>query len=65
MGWCMPICITGTFIIIKEIIAFDFDDIGYHWFINDISILLYNVLWYPVIPYDDKAEFTAEFMSHF
>lgn len=48
-----------------EIIAFDFDDIGYHWFINDISILLYNVLWYPVIPYDDKAEFTAEFMSHF
>ncbi|MFS0655529.1 phosphotransferase enzyme family protein [Bacillus sp. 179-C3.3 HS] len=48
-----------------EIIAFDFDDIGYHWFVNDISILLYNVLWYPVIPYENKAEFTAEFMSHF
>ncbi|MCY8132102.1 phosphotransferase, partial [Bacillus spizizenii] len=29
-----------------KIIAFDFDDIGYNWFINDISILLYNVLWY-------------------
>lgn len=48
-----------------EIIAFDFDDCGYHWFINDISILLYNVLWYPVFPYEDKAEFTGEFMSHF
>ncbi|MFJ5965892.1 phosphotransferase enzyme family protein [Bacillus sp. NPDC093026] len=48
-----------------KITTFDFDDIGYNWFINDISILLYNVLWYPVIPYDDKAAFTAEFMGHF
>ncbi len=48
-----------------KITAFDFDDIGYNWFVNDISILLYNVLWYPVVPYDDKAAFTEEFMTHF
>ncbi|WP_238310388.1 phosphotransferase enzyme family protein [Staphylococcus intermedius] len=49
----------------NKIIAFDFDDVGYSWFINDISILLYNVLWYPVIPYDDKEEFTEIFMRSF
>lgn len=48
-----------------KITAFDFDDIGYNWFVNDISILLYNMLWYPVIPYEDKAAFTGEFMTHF
>ncbi|MDK1004412.1 phosphotransferase enzyme family protein [Bacillus subtilis] len=48
-----------------KITAFDFDDIGYNWFVNDISILLYNVLWYPVVLYDDKAAFTEEFMTHF
>ncbi len=32
---------------------------------NDISILLYNVLWYPVVPYENKAAFTEEFMTHF
>ncbi|MEC3795416.1 hypothetical protein A6g_14160 [Bacillus velezensis] len=48
-----------------KITAFDFDDIGYNWFVNDISILLYNILWYPVIPYEDKAAFTGEFMTHF
>lgn len=49
----------------NKIIAFDFDDVGYSWFINDISILLYNVLWYPVIPYDNKEAFTEIFMSSF
>ncbi|XYR60452.1 phosphotransferase enzyme family protein [Bacillus amyloliquefaciens] len=48
-----------------KITAFDFDDTGYNWFVNDISILLYNMLWYPVIPYEDKAAFTGEFMTHF
>lgn len=48
-----------------KITAFDFDDSGYNWFVNDISILLYNILWYPVIPYEDKAAFTEEFMTHF
>ncbi|PRR94782.1 hypothetical protein C6W24_19530 [Bacillus atrophaeus] len=48
-----------------KITTFDFDDIGYNWFVNDISILLYNILWYPVIPYEDKAAFTEEFMRHF
>ncbi|WP_415273386.1 phosphotransferase enzyme family protein [Bacillus siamensis] len=48
-----------------KITAFDFDDIGYNWFVNDISIFLYNMLWYPVIPYEDKAVFTGEFMTHF
>ncbi|MBT2572541.1 phosphotransferase enzyme family protein [Bacillus sp. ISL-51] len=48
-----------------KITTFDFDDIGYNWFVNDISILLYNILWYPVIPYEDKAAFTEEFMTHF
>ncbi|UCZ71582.1 phosphotransferase enzyme family protein [Bacillus pumilus] len=48
-----------------KITTFDFDDIGYNWFINDISILLYNVLWYPVIPYEDKAAFAGNFMKQF
>ncbi|WP_456280015.1 phosphotransferase enzyme family protein [Bacillus sp. K7] len=48
-----------------KITTFDFDDIGYNWFVNDISILLYNVLWYPVVPYENKAAFTEEFMTHF
>ncbi|KYD00500.1 phosphotransferase enzyme family protein [Bacillus atrophaeus] len=48
-----------------KITTFDFDDIGYNWFVNDISILLYNILWYPVIPYEDKGAFTEEFMRHF
>ncbi|MEC1600798.1 MULTISPECIES: phosphotransferase enzyme family protein [Bacillus] len=48
-----------------KITTFDFDDIGYNWFVNDISILLYNVLWYPVVPYENKAVFTEEFMTHF
>ncbi|WP_416655759.1 phosphotransferase enzyme family protein [Bacillus amyloliquefaciens] len=48
-----------------KITAFDFDDSGYNWFVNDISILLYNILWYPVIPYEDNAAFTEEFMTHF
>ncbi|OIK19519.1 phosphotransferase enzyme family protein [Bacillus amyloliquefaciens] len=48
-----------------KITAFDFDDSGYNWFVNDISILLYNILWYPVIPYEDKVAFTEEFMTHF
>ncbi|MDZ5610048.1 phosphotransferase [Bacillus pseudomycoides] len=48
-----------------KITMFDFDDVGYNWFVNDISILLYNVLWYPVIPYEDKAAFTEKFMRNF
>ncbi|SUM53571.1 homoserine kinase [Staphylococcus epidermidis] len=49
----------------NEIITFDFDDIGYNWFINDISILLYNVLWYPAIPYNNKEEFVGNFLNSF
>ncbi len=32
-----------------RITAFDFDDIGYNWFMNDIAIILYNVQWYPTV----------------
>lgn len=48
-----------------KIIVFDFDDIGYNWFINDISIFFYNVLWYLVVLYEDKVVFIEEFMMYF
>ncbi|MFD1428037.1 phosphotransferase enzyme family protein [Kroppenstedtia sanguinis] len=48
-----------------RITAFDFDDIGYNWFMNDIAIILYNVQWYPTVPYEDQAEFVRHFFTHF
>ncbi|MFD1394693.1 phosphotransferase enzyme family protein [Kroppenstedtia eburnea] len=48
-----------------RITAFDFDDIGYNWFMNDIAIILYNVQWFPTVPYEDKAEFVRHFFTHF
>lgn len=40
---------------------FDFDDCGYSWFINDISI----VLFYIIAVADDKNKLTQEFLPHF
>jgi amicoumacin kinase len=46
-----------------RIFAFDFDDACYDWFIRDIANILYNVLWFPVVPIDHKAEFAGRFMG--
>ncbi|WP_142505285.1 phosphotransferase enzyme family protein [Melghirimyces algeriensis] len=48
-----------------KIITFDFDDIGYNWFMNDIAILLYNVQWFPTVPYEDREAFVRHFFTHF
>lgn len=40
---------------------FDFDDCAYHWFMNDIAI----VLFYMAMEEKDPLAFTPEFMAHF
>lgn len=44
-----------------RITLFDFDDCGYNWLVNDIAM----VLFYMASEEQDKAAFTAQFMSHF
>ncbi|MDB5083185.1 MAG: putative phosphotransferase enzyme family, partial [Bacilli bacterium] len=48
-----------------SITAFDFDDAGYHFFISDISIILYSAICYPAKKSDDQSEFAKLFFHHF
>lgn len=44
-----------------RLILFDFDDCGYHWFANDIAM----VLFYIAMGKRHTPEFAAEFLGHF
>jgi len=44
-----------------NITLFDFDDCCYHWFSNDVAI----VLFYMIRGTDDQSEFVDDFMAHF
>lgn len=49
----------------KEITVFDFDDIQYDWFINDIAIALYYAIWWNPLKNYDKNEFAKSFLKNF
>ncbi len=49
----------------QKLYAFDFDDIGYHYFIHDISNILYYALLYPYKQPDNGAEYARLFFKHF
>jgi amicoumacin kinase len=48
-----------------NIVLFDFDDISYTYFINDIAITLYYALLNPFKELDDKVEYYRTFFKHF
>jgi amicoumacin kinase len=49
-----------------NITVFDFDDCAYSWFINDIAIILFYVVWgMPLNNRNQKNEFASIFLKHF
>lgn len=49
-----------------NITVFDFDDCAYSWFVNDIAIVLFYVVWgMPINNRKQKDEFAKDFLKHF
>lgn len=48
-----------------RITLFDFDDIAYNYFANDIAVILFYTYWRPLRQSDNKKSFINEFLSSF
>jgi amicoumacin kinase len=48
-----------------NITLFDFDDIGYNYFINDLAVILFYAYWRPLKPHQDDNQFLREFLHYF
>lgn len=48
-----------------HVTAFDFDDIGYNWFVNDIAITLFYARWQTRNTHPETPAFTDYFLTHF
>ncbi|WP_289142866.1 phosphotransferase enzyme family protein [uncultured Brevibacillus sp.] len=48
-----------------RITLFDFDDIAYNYFANDIAVILFYTYWRPLKQSDCKKSFINEFLSSF
>lgn len=48
-----------------KITLFDFDDIAYNYFINDIAVILFYAYWRPLKENSDKQSFMKEFLIQF
>lgn len=57
----------GNFFIdeVGRITVFDFDDIGYNWFANDIAISLFYVLWRSFSSEEERRAEAERFMEFF
>lgn len=52
------------FVYDNNITVFDFDDCAYSFFVNDIAIVLFYVIW-GMPSTDNKVKFSEEFLKHF
>ncbi|MFE8702701.1 phosphotransferase enzyme family protein [Cytobacillus sp. FJAT-54145] len=48
-----------------KITLFDFDDIGFNYFINDLAVILFYAYWRPLKPHEDDQVFIKEFLQSF
>ncbi|WP_322448275.1 phosphotransferase enzyme family protein [Robertmurraya mangrovi] len=49
----------------NHINLFDFDDIAYNYFINDIAVILFYAYWRPLKEHEDDQEFVDSFLKSF
>lgn len=49
----------------NKITLFDCDDISYHYFINDLAVILFYAYWKPLKEFEDSDRFIEEFLSAF